>query len=349
MSPDNAPPKRKGGKLRRCISDRPRGNAAPRVSKTAWRRGAAKCWVDNLLAKTQLSACQFDRIRFAGFIEVSKASSPSGLAVCRTSLAHRLNGTADIWPRSQRRKIGLKTKRSPRPRRAKRYSGMVAAARVPAPADGSQPAHSRTPSASRPTQADFTCLANISGIACHVAIPAGWTARRIAGRYSDRWRGEADELRAVCAGSPYWTTRWPPIVRRWISWRRLTMRIIVLFNLKDGISVADYEDTGRSTRDIPACERTWIGRQFFSDPSSATGRVRRRRSARPPFDYFEIIDIDRHGRRSSRISPPPEFQAAAAPFQRLCRQPAIHPYRGSMSAKDSRRFFRQNRRGHWLG
>ena len=87
------------------------------------------------------------------------------------------------------------------------------------------------------------------------------------------------------------------------------MKIIVLFNLKPGVAVSDYEEWAR-TRDIP-------GVNALSSVSSftvhkATGLFGS--DAASPYQYVEIIDIAGMDSFVADISTP-EFQAMAAPFQ----------------------------------
>ncbi|WP_430387113.1 REDY-like protein HapK [Blastomonas fulva] len=93
------------------------------------------------------------------------------------------------------------------------------------------------------------------------------------------------------------------------------MKIIVLFNLKPGVSVSDYEDWAR-TRDIP-------GVNALSSVSSftvhrATGLFGS--DAASPYAYIEIIDIAAMDPFIADISTP-EFQAMAAPFQEYADNP----------------------------
>jgi REDY-like protein HapK len=93
------------------------------------------------------------------------------------------------------------------------------------------------------------------------------------------------------------------------------MKIIVLFNLKPGVSVSDYEDWAR-TRDIP-------GVNALSSVSSftvhrATGLFGS--DAASPYAYIEIIDIAAMDPFVADISTP-EFQAMAAPFQEYADNP----------------------------
>ncbi len=93
------------------------------------------------------------------------------------------------------------------------------------------------------------------------------------------------------------------------------MKIIVLFNLKPGVSVRDYEDWAR-TRDIP-------GVNALSSVSSftvhrATGLFGS--DAASPYAYIELIDIAAMDPFIADISTP-EFQAMAAPFQDYADNP----------------------------
>ncbi len=94
------------------------------------------------------------------------------------------------------------------------------------------------------------------------------------------------------------------------------MRIIVLFNLKPGVSVADYEDWAK-TRDIPGVNALDSVDGFTIH--KATG-VFGDDSAKLPYDYFEIIDINEMDGFVVDISTD-EFQAAAAPFQDYADNP----------------------------
>lgn len=93
------------------------------------------------------------------------------------------------------------------------------------------------------------------------------------------------------------------------------MKIIVLFNLKPGVAVSDYEEWAR-TRDIP-------GVNALSSVSSftvhrATGLFGS--DAASPYQYIEIIDIAGMDPFVADISTP-EFQAMAAPFQEYADAP----------------------------
>lgn len=94
------------------------------------------------------------------------------------------------------------------------------------------------------------------------------------------------------------------------------MKIIVLFNLKDGVSVAEYEEWVR-TRDIPGVNALQSVSGFTVH--RATG-VFGDQDAKPPYQYFEIIDVTDMDAFVADISTP-EFQEAAAPFQRYADSP----------------------------
>lgn len=88
------------------------------------------------------------------------------------------------------------------------------------------------------------------------------------------------------------------------------MRIIVLFNLKDGVSVSEYEQWAK-TRDIPGVNALNSVTNFTVH--KATG-IFGNEDATSPYAYFEIIDITTMDGFVADISTE-EFQAAAAPFQ----------------------------------
>ncbi len=64
------------------------------------------------------------------------------------------------------------------------------------------------------------------------------------------------------------------------------MRIIVLFNLKEGVSAKDYEGWARRT-DIPGVNALASVDKFTLH--RATGRFGS--DAKPSYDYIEVIDI----------------------------------------------------------
>ena len=94
------------------------------------------------------------------------------------------------------------------------------------------------------------------------------------------------------------------------------MRIIVLFSLKDGISISEYEEWAK-TRDIPGVNA--LGSVDGFTVHKAVG-VFGDDTAKPPYDYFEIIDITGMDSFLADISTD-EFQAAAAPFKNYADNP----------------------------
>ncbi len=87
------------------------------------------------------------------------------------------------------------------------------------------------------------------------------------------------------------------------------MRIIVLFNLKEGVDIAEYEEWAK-TRDIPTASALSSVKSFTVH--KATGLFG---SDDPsPYEYFEIIDITGMDEFVADVSDP-EFQTMAAPFQ----------------------------------
>ncbi len=93
------------------------------------------------------------------------------------------------------------------------------------------------------------------------------------------------------------------------------MKIIVLFNLKPGVSVSDYEDWAR-TRDIPGVNA--LSSVSIFTVHRATGLFGS--DAASPYAYIEIIDIAAMDPFIADISTP-EFQAMAAPFQEYADNP----------------------------
>ncbi len=96
------------------------------------------------------------------------------------------------------------------------------------------------------------------------------------------------------------------------------MRIIVLFDLKEGVSIAEYEDWAK-TRDIPGVNA--LGSVTGFTIHKATG-VFGDDAAAPPHQYFEIIDITTMDGFVADISTD-AFQAAAAPFQDYADNPVF--------------------------
>ncbi|MEO9470060.1 MULTISPECIES: REDY-like protein HapK [Sphingomonadales] len=95
------------------------------------------------------------------------------------------------------------------------------------------------------------------------------------------------------------------------------MRIIVLFNLKDGVNIAEYEEWAK-TRDIPTASGLASVQSFTVH--KATGLFG---SDDPsPYEYFEIIDITGMDEFVTDVSDP-AFQAAAAPFQDYADNPTF--------------------------
>lgn len=93
------------------------------------------------------------------------------------------------------------------------------------------------------------------------------------------------------------------------------MKIIVLFNLKPGVSVAEYEQWAR-TRDLPGVNALASVDSFTVH--KATGLFGS--DAASPYQYIEIIDITAMDPFVADISTP-EFQAMAAPFQDYADNP----------------------------
>lgn len=96
------------------------------------------------------------------------------------------------------------------------------------------------------------------------------------------------------------------------------MRIICLFNLKEGVSVTEYEEWAK-TRDIPTVNA--LGSITSFTVHKATG-VFGDDAAKPPYDYIEIIDITGMDAFLADITTD-EFQAAAAPFQGFADAPCF--------------------------
>lgn len=94
------------------------------------------------------------------------------------------------------------------------------------------------------------------------------------------------------------------------------MRIICLFNLQDGVDIAEYEDWAK-TRDIPTVNALASINGFTVH--KATG-VFGDDTAKPAYEYIEIIDISGMDDFIADISTE-EFQAAAAPFQGFADAP----------------------------
>lgn len=93
------------------------------------------------------------------------------------------------------------------------------------------------------------------------------------------------------------------------------MRIIVIFNLKKGVSAADYENWAK-TADIPGVNR--LGSVDRFTVHKATGLFGSEDAS--PYQYVEILDINGMDAFVADISTE-EFQAVAAPFQEFADNP----------------------------
>lgn len=93
------------------------------------------------------------------------------------------------------------------------------------------------------------------------------------------------------------------------------MRIIVLFNLKEGVDPAAYEAWARQS-DIPGVNGLGSVNRFTVH--KATGLFGS--DAAAPYQYVEVIDIAGMDGFVADISTP-EFQAMAAPFQQFADNP----------------------------
>ena len=93
------------------------------------------------------------------------------------------------------------------------------------------------------------------------------------------------------------------------------MRIIVIFNLKDGVSAADYEAWAKKD-DIPGVNRLGSVEKFTVH--KATGVLGS--DAASPYQYVEVLDIHGMDPFLAEISTE-EFQAMAAPFQDYADNP----------------------------
>lgn len=93
------------------------------------------------------------------------------------------------------------------------------------------------------------------------------------------------------------------------------MRIICLFNLKEGASREAYEAWARGT-DIPGVNALGSVRDFTVHRSTGLFGS----DARPPYDYVEVIDI--HGLDAFVADvTDPEFQKVAAAFGDFAENP----------------------------
>lgn len=89
----------------------------------------------------------------------------------------------------------------------------------------------------------------------------------------------------------------------------MSAKILVLFNLKDGVSVADYE-TWAKTVDIPTVNGLGAIEKF--EVFKTTGLLFS--EEKPPYQYFEtldILDMDKFGEEAGSET----MQKVAAEFQ----------------------------------
>ena len=93
------------------------------------------------------------------------------------------------------------------------------------------------------------------------------------------------------------------------------MRIVVIFNLKEGVSAADYENWAK-TADIPGVNK--LGSVDGFTVHKATGLFGSEEAS--PYQYVEILDIKDMDVFVADISTE-EFQAMAAPFQEFADNP----------------------------
>lgn len=96
------------------------------------------------------------------------------------------------------------------------------------------------------------------------------------------------------------------------------MRIICLFNLKEGVDIAEYEEWAKS-RDIPTVNGLASVENFTVHKTTG---VFGDAEAKPPYDYIEIIDIGGMDAFIADISTE-DFQQAAAPFQGYADAPCF--------------------------
>ncbi len=95
------------------------------------------------------------------------------------------------------------------------------------------------------------------------------------------------------------------------------MRIVCLFNLKEGVSRDDYEQWAR-IRDIPGVRA--LGSVSGFTVHRASGLFGS--DAPPPYEYIEVIDVTGLDPFVADVSTP-EFQAAAAPFRDYADDPVF--------------------------
>lgn len=91
----------------------------------------------------------------------------------------------------------------------------------------------------------------------------------------------------------------------------MTTRIIALFNLKPGISAADYEAWAKA-KDIPTVNGLKSVDEFAVFKS--TGLLGA--EAKPPYAYIEIIDVNDMGQFGADVSTQ-TMQAIAGEFQAM--------------------------------
>lgn len=95
------------------------------------------------------------------------------------------------------------------------------------------------------------------------------------------------------------------------------MRIVCLFNLREGVDPDAYEGWARGT-DIPGVNA--LGSVSGFTVHKATGLFGS--DARPPYDYVEVIDITGMDDFIADISDP-EFQKVAAAFGEFADNPTF--------------------------
>ena len=95
------------------------------------------------------------------------------------------------------------------------------------------------------------------------------------------------------------------------------MRIICLFDLKDGASAEDYEAWARDT-DIPGVNALdSVGRFTVHRTTGVFGS-----DAKPPYDYIEVIDVHDLGEFTADVTNA-EFQKVASAFGQFTDNPVF--------------------------
>ena len=95
------------------------------------------------------------------------------------------------------------------------------------------------------------------------------------------------------------------------------MRIIVLFNLRAGITIAEYEDWARKT-DIPIVNKLASIRSFtVHKATSVLGS-----DAAPPYQYIEIVDVADETQFGIDVATD-TMKRVAAEFQALADNPTF--------------------------